>query len=97
MSHCSAQFISEDDILHFGAGAVVSGVTYSIIYNKTKNKKKAFWYSFGAATLIGLSKEIYDGFIISGRFDTGEMIATSFGGLVVSTSFNIFTGGRKTK
>ncbi len=97
MSNSNAQFISEDDALHFFTGAVISGTTYAIVYSKTKNKKKAFWYSFGLSTLVGLSKEIYDGFIIDGRFDTGEMIATSAGGLCASATFNIFTGKKKKK
>jgi len=97
ISHCDAQFISSDDMLHFGAGAIISSATYSIVYSKTKNKKKAFWYSFGAATFVGLAKEIYDGFIIDGRFDTGELIATSTGGFVASYTFNIFTGKKKKK
>ncbi|WP_298553678.1 hypothetical protein [uncultured Algibacter sp.] len=91
-SFCSAQFISEDDALHFGVGAVISSTTYSLVYSKTKNKKKAFWYSLGMSTLAGLSKEIYDGFIIDGRFDTGEMIATSLGGLTASTTLHLFVG-----
>lgn len=93
----NAQFISEDDALHFGVGALISGATYALVYSKTKNKKKAFWYSFGLSTLIGLSKEFYDGYIISGRFDTGEAVATATGGLVASISFNLFTGKRKEK
>lgn len=97
LSNCNAQFISEDDLLHFGSGAIISGATYAIVYGKTKNKKKAFWYSLGASTLIGLSKEIYDGYIITGKFDTGEWIATATGGLVASYTFNIFTGRKEKK
>ncbi len=93
----AAQLTLEDEVLHFGTGAVISGVTYSLVYSKTKNKKKAFWYSFATSTLAGLSKEIYDGYIISGRFDTSEAISTSLGGLVASYTFNIFTGKKKTK
>ncbi|MFK7833800.1 MAG: hypothetical protein AB8B52_11020 [Winogradskyella sp.] len=93
----SAQFFETDDFLHFGVGAIFSGATYSIVYNKTKNKKKAFWYSFGATTLLGLSKEIHDGYIISGKFDTGEAVATSIGSLSANYTFNIFTGKRKKK
>lgn len=93
----SAQFISEDDMLHFATGALISGTTYSIVYSKTKNKKKAFWYSLGLSALTGLSKEIYDGFIIDGRFDTGELTSTVAGGLVASYTFNIFTGQKKNK
>ena len=92
-----AQFISSDDALHFGVGAVISSTTYTIVYNKTKNKKKAFWYSLGTATFVGLAKEVYDGYIIDGRFDTGEAIATFSGGLVASYTFNIFTGKKKKK
>lgn len=94
-SFCSAQFISDDDVLHFGVGAVISSTTYSLVYSKTKNKKKAFWYSFGLSTLAGLSKEIYDGYIIDGRFDTGEFVSTSAGGLVASTTLNLFVGKKK--
>lgn len=96
-SFCSAQFVSKDDRLHFGAGFIVSGGTYTYVYSKTKNKKKAFWYSIAAASIIGFSKEFYDGHIIDGRFDTGEMVATSFGGLVASTTLNIFVGKNKNK
>ena len=92
-----AQFISSDDALHFGAGAVISSATYSIVYSKTKNKKKAFWYSLATATFIGLGKELHDEYIANGRFDTGELIATFSGGLVASYTFNIFTGRKKKK
>jgi hypothetical protein len=94
-SICSAQFISGDDKLHFGAGFLISGGTYTLVYSKTKNKKKAFWYSLTASTFAGLSKEIYDGYIIEGRFDTGEAIATSLGGLTASTTLHLFVGNNK--
>ncbi|NNE31850.1 MAG: hypothetical protein HKN40_05720 [Winogradskyella sp.] len=90
-----SQNTSSDDGLHFGVGYVLSGATYYLVYAKTKNKKKAFWYSLGLSTLAGLSKEIYDGYIISGRFDNSEFLATSVGGLGASLSFNIFTGKNK--
>jgi len=93
----NAQFISEDDQLHFLTGAVISGTTYAIVYSKTKNSKKAFWYSLGLSTLAGLSKEIYDGYIISGRFDSGEAISTAAGGFVTSFTINLFNGKRKKK
>jgi hypothetical protein len=97
ISSCNAQFISGDDSLHFGVGTAISATTYTLVYSKTKNKKKAFWYSLGASTLVGLSKEIYDGHIISGKFDTGEAIATFAGGLTTSYTFDIFTGKRRKK
>jgi hypothetical protein len=96
-SLCNAQFISEDDMLHFAVGTVISGTTYSLVYSKTKNKKKAFWYSLGLSTVTGLTKEVFDELIFDGRFDTGEFIATVTGGLVASYTFNIFTNKKKDK
>lgn len=90
-----SQKTSSDDGLHFGAGVVMSGLTYTLVYNKTKNKKKAFWYSFGITTLAGLAKEFYDGNIISGRFDNSEFLATAAGGLSASITLNVFTGKSK--
>lgn len=93
----TAQVTLEDDGLHFLTGAAISSGTYALVYSKTKNKKKAFWYSLGLSTLAGFSKEFYDGNIISGKFDTSEFISTALGGLTASYTFNIFTGKRKKK
>tara|TARA_Y100000588_G_scaffold380555_1_gene464623 strand:+ start:1400 stop:1768 length:369 start_codon:yes stop_codon:yes gene_type:complete len=93
----SAQITLEDDGLHFAVGAAISSATYTYIYSKTKNKRKAFWYSFGLSSLAGIAKEFYDGNIISGKFDNSEMISTMLGGLSASYTFNIFTGKRKKK
>lgn len=93
----TAQKTSSDDGLHFAVGALISGTTYTLVYNKTKNKKKAFWYSLGISSLAGLAKEIHDGYIITGRFDTSEFLATAAGGITTSYAFNIFTGKRKKK
>ena len=90
-----SQTISGDDKLHFAAGAVISGGTYALVYTTTKNKKKAFWYSLGASTLAGLAKEVYDSGQENNYFDTGEWIATTAGGLTVSTTINLFTGKNK--
>ena len=90
-----AQFISEDDKLHLAAGALISSGTYTIVYSKTKNKSKAFWYSLGASTLAGLAKEVYDSTKKGNKFDTGEAVATTTGGLIASISFDLFTGKRR--
>ncbi|MCK0109568.1 hypothetical protein MWU58_09705 [Flavobacteriaceae bacterium S0825] len=90
-SNCNAQFISDDDKLHLGAGALISGATYTFVYTKTKNKQKAFWMSLGASALAGLTKEIYDSTKKGNKFDTGEFVATSAGGLTISISLNLFT------
>lgn len=93
----SAQVTLEDDGIHFLLGASISSGTYAYVYSKTQNKSKAFWYSFGISSLAGLSKEVHDGYIISGKFDTSELISTMLGGLTASYTFNIFTGKRKKK
>ncbi len=92
-----AQQVSEDDKLHFGAGALISGATYTFVYTKTKNKKKAFWMSLGASALAGLTKELYDSTKKGNRFDKGEAIATTTGGLTASITLEIFVGRKKKK
>ncbi|QFZ55614.1 hypothetical protein FEZ18_12770 [Oceanihabitans sp. IOP_32] len=95
--HCKAQTISKDDKLHFGAGALISATTYTIVYSTTKNKKKAFWYSLGASTFVGLAKEVYDSSKANNKFDGGEWGATTLGGLTASISINIFTGKNRNR
>ena len=90
IGHC--QFISTDDKLHFAAGAVISSATYTVTYLTTKNKKKAFWFSLGSSVLAGFAKEVYDSGKENNKFDTGELVATSLGGLTASATFSIFTG-----
>jgi hypothetical protein len=42
-SLCYSQLLFEKDKqYHYAAGAMISAATYSIVYSKTKNKKKAF-------------------------------------------------------
>jgi hypothetical protein len=92
---CHAQFISYDDKLHFAAGALISGTSYTVVYSITKNKKKAFWYSLSASALAGITKELYDSSKPNNKFDTGEAIAATTGGLIASTSISLFVGKKK--
>lgn len=94
---CNAQFISGDDMKQFGAGALISGSTYAIVYTATKNKKKAFWYSLGASTLAGFAKETLDSSRFNTKLDTGEALATSLGGLTATVTIDLFVGKRKNK
>jgi phage/plasmid primase-like uncharacterized protein len=94
---CSAQFISNDGELHVIAGAVISATTYTIVYSKTKDKKKAFWYSLGVATLAGIAKEVYDSTQELNKFDAGDLAATSLGGLTISATLSLFVGNKKHK
>ncbi|MDO5980850.1 hypothetical protein [Flavivirga spongiicola] len=94
---CNAQSITADHKLHFGAGAIISATTYTVVYTTTKNKKKAFWYSLGTSALAGLAKEIYDSSKENNRFDTSELVATSLGGLTASATISLFVGKNKNK
>ena len=93
-SFCSAQFVSGDDKLHLVAGFLISGGTYTAVYIKTKDKKKAFWYSLGMSALAGVTKELVD-VSENERFDTGEIVATTVGGLVASTTLSLFVGNKR--
>ena len=61
---------------------------------KTKNKKKAFWYSLGMSAIAGVTKELID-VSENERFDSGEIVATTMGGLVASTTLSLFVGKKK--
>ncbi|WP_194768686.1 hypothetical protein [Tamlana sp. I1] len=97
MHSSQAQFISNDGELHFAAGALISGATYGVVYATTKNKKKAFWYSLGAATLAGIVKEVIDSQKVNNRFDAGDALATSLGGLTVSLGLQLIIKGKDKK
>lgn len=93
----AAQTISADDKLHFGAGALISAGTYTLVYTTTKDKKKAFWYSLGASVITGLAKEVYDSGKENNRFDTGEWGATALGGLTASATLSLFVGNKRSR
>ena len=42
----------KDKHYHYGAGVVVSAITYEYVYRKTDNKNKALIYSLGYATAL---------------------------------------------
>jgi uncharacterized protein YfiM (DUF2279 family) len=92
---CNAQFRTGDEKIHLAAGALISATTYTLVYTKTKNKKKAFWYSIGTTTLVGVLKEVYDSSKDNNMFDTREAVATTLGGLTVSLTLEIFVGKRR--
>ena len=93
----NAQFISNDGELHLAAGALISATTYSIIYASTKNKKKAFWMSLSAATIAGVVKEAMDSRKENNKFDSGDLAATSLGGLTASFTLDLFVGKKKNR
>ncbi|KJD34533.1 hypothetical protein PK35_01715 [Tamlana nanhaiensis] len=94
---CNAQLSTPDQKKHFAAGAIISGITYPVIYSTTKRKGKAFFISFGASVLAGFGKEIYDSQKFNSPLDKSEVLATALGGAFASTTFYIFTGKGKKK
>ena len=55
-----AQLVPQDKLLHLSGGYVISSTISSVVYNKTKNKKKAILIGLCTAILAGGAKEIYD-------------------------------------
>ncbi len=92
---CNAQFKTVDEKIHFATGALISATTYTLVYTKTKNKKKAFWYSIGTTTLTAILKEVYDSTKDNNRFDSREAVATTLGGFAVSMTLELFVGKKK--
>ncbi|NQX80821.1 MAG: hypothetical protein HRT66_02350 [Flavobacteriaceae bacterium] len=82
--------ISQDKQMHYMAGGIINATVYMYIYNKTENRSKAFWYSLGASTVVGIGKEVRDD-ITYGNFDNKDLTATILGALTISTTFNIIT------
>ena len=87
----SQLFTEKDKQYHFAAGTMVSAATYSIVYSKTKSKKKALIYSVASSILIGTLKEIADSREKGNRFDKRDLLATTYGGLTIGVTFNLFT------
>ncbi len=48
---------------HIVAGMAIGGVTSYLVYRKTNNKFKSWAIGTGAATVIGLAKELIDPYI----------------------------------
>ncbi len=55
-----AQFTDNGHPEHFIGGMIIGGVTSYIVYKKTGHKLKSWAIGAGAATLIGLTKELID-------------------------------------
>ena len=95
LSTAHAQLLTEyDKQYHFAAGALVSASTYTLVYAKTKSKKKALIYSVASSILVGTLKELSDSREKGNRFDKRDLLATTYGGLSIGVTFNIFTKKR---
>lgn len=73
--------LDKDKYVHFGAGVLISHVSYPLFLHATHNKASAMWYSLGLTVLLGVAKEASD----AGRtgFDGGDLAATVLGGCTI--------------
>tara|TARA_X000001382_G_C3018384_1_gene130797 strand:- start:105 stop:407 length:303 start_codon:yes stop_codon:yes gene_type:complete len=55
----SAQ-IQNDNLIHVGGSYIISSMTAAVIYNKTKNKKKALICGLVVSLVLGAGKEVHD-------------------------------------
>jgi hypothetical protein len=91
---CSTSVVSQidveqDKLVHFTAGALISGLSYGIIYKHTKSKPKAILYSTACAFLAGTIKEVYDAKYRKNDFGVEDLAITTFGGLIASSFITI--------
>ena len=59
-SSACAQLIPQDKLLHLSASYVVSSAVSAVVYDNTKDKKRAIIAGLCTAVLLGGIKEIYD-------------------------------------
>lgn len=73
-----------DKICHFCICLVISLVFGAIIFHTTAGATALIGGACGliAAFIIGLMKEVYDGFISEGIFDLKDLLADTLGGIV---------------
>ena len=94
LTTAKAQLLTEPDKkMHFSGGAVFGSLSYAIVYEKTHDKKKAFFAGVAGAVLAGTIKEISDSTKSGNYFDGRDLLATFYGGLSVTVTLDI-VGGR---
>ena len=80
----SAQFIQQDKLLHAGGCYAISSSVSALVYDKTKDRRKAILYGLTTSIFIGVAKEVYD--IKHGNPDIKDIAADVIGaGLGVIT------------
>tara|TARA_R110000737_G_scaffold48459_2_gene68911 strand:- start:120 stop:422 length:303 start_codon:yes stop_codon:yes gene_type:complete len=59
-SSACAQLVPQDKLLHLSAGYVISSTVSAVVYDNTKDKKRAIVAGLCIAVIAGGIKEIYD-------------------------------------
>ena len=89
--------IPQDKQLHFAAGTIAGAFGYNYTYAKTQDKTKATLAGIGLAILAGTIKETIDSQQKNDKFDTGDLAATTLGGITISITINLIKNDRKNK
>jgi hypothetical protein len=86
----NAQLLTESDKHeHFAAGAVLGGVAYGLVLEETESKPTAMAASILTAFVVGYIKESHDAKQGYG-FDNRDLLATTYGGLSMGITLDIF-------
>ena len=88
-STCNAQLIQQDKVLHFGAGAAIGSASYAVVYDYTKDKRKAFLACLLSSVIAGTAKEVLDSKKENNKFNAQDLNATILGGLSAGITINI--------
>ncbi len=69
-----------DKLLHYGAGGLVSSISYLISYKVSDRIGLSMGIALTNAFLVGEAKELYDMNQVGKHFSNEDLIYTSFGG-----------------
>ena len=86
--------VKQDKLAHFGAGALVSVLSYGPIFKHTKSAPKALLYSTACAFLVGTMKETFDLKYRKTDFNGEDLAMTTFGGFMASSVITIYVKDR---
>jgi uncharacterized membrane protein YjdF len=70
--------LDKDRYVHFGAGVLVSHVSYPVFKHYLRDKDRAMWYALGLTVALSVGKELYDADRTG--FDGGDLAAGVLGG-----------------
>ncbi len=88
--NANAQLLTESDKKeHYGAGFMFGGIAYGYVMGETDDKLKAFAASVGTALLAGTVKELIDSSKSNNKFDTRDLLATTYGGISIGLTFDL--------
>lgn len=82
------QFTENGHPEHFVVGSLIGGFISYLILKRTNNTVQSIFFGLGAATFIGIFKEVIDP-LIGGSRDKGDIIFTVLGG-VIGTGIALF-------